>query len=202
MHLGVNLAIDKVVSNSLPNFSPVEVDYYLNRAVRSFCRQTQLALFEGSFVSQEDVRTLLKVKNVPYGNWVQNPKLSGSWKISVPHDLYLVTDFTIVGTSNQIGRFVSLQTLMEVSVSVTNRLNTLRQTMCTLEGGSVVFTSPWSLPNSSSAFIGYMRAPAKLSIENENSCDLPEHVHDRIVTIAVDEIMTDIKTLRPFDDRN
>jgi hypothetical protein len=201
MHLGVNVAIDKIATNSLPDLSPLEIDYYLNRAIRIFCRQTQLQLLEGSFSSQEDIRSLIKSESTPIANWTQNPKLAGSYRITLPTDLFLVTDFVIIAANNHIGQFVSLQTLMQVSKSVTNQMTTVRKAVCSLEGNDLVFIEPWQMQDPSQAVIGYMRAPEKVSLNDGSSCDLPEHTHDRIVTLTVNEIMTDIKLMRPPDER-
>ena len=204
MHIGFKVELDKIDSLQYPTFTADEIDYWLNRAIRSFVKTRYSGLnpkregFEQTQKRIDDLRTLVREVTVPCTT-------SGAIK---PNGYVLTNGFSNTAFSTatywlSLGEEV-LITLVDASTArqgvteVTaddyrfeidspyssyklhyNQAKPLRlfynNTIEFVSDGNYVVTE---------AYIRYIKSPVVVDLGTNTNCDLPEPTHDEIVSLA------------------
>jgi hypothetical protein len=212
MHTAFDLELDKSNSLQYPSFLPEEKDYWINRAIRKFVKTRYSGInskregFEQSQKRVDDLRSLVREYKIactttnaikPNGHILTNG-LTGSQFTATPYWLSLgeEVDITFTPTNPSL--------TMPVRVGVTDATaNDYRyklddptaayrlhydeaRPLRLFYNDTIEFISDgnYSIPY---AYIRFLKQP--LTVDGVNtpnvSCDLPEHTHDEVVSLAV-----------------
>jgi len=213
MHLAFRLQLDKTGMLELPAFEPEEIDFWLNTAIYRFAKtrftgSDKNLSFEEHLKRTEDLKTLVvETSIVPTGGTIK------------PHSYIadlsgLTTKWFILGEEVLI-RYIKLG---EVGYT------TKRQgvTKCTIDTYRNHIDDPYSehvlhyeeakplrlvYQNTIELitdgnytityyYIRYLKRPITVSKTTPTNCDLPEHTHDEIITLATNMVLENIEQPR------
>jgi len=204
MHTAFRLELDKVNSLQYPDFTSVEIDYWLNRAIREFVKTRYSGMnpkregFEQSQKRIDDLRTLVREVTIPC-------TIVGSIK---PHGYVLTDGFDNALFSTAV-YWLSLGEEVEIMLPGSIRIVS-GVTEVTADEYRFEIDNPYSpyivhynqakplrlFYNNTIEFITdgtysvlnaqvrYVKAP-EIVVYSTISCDLPEHTHDEIVSLSV-----------------
>jgi hypothetical protein len=209
MHIGVHLGVQKVAANVLDDYLPEEVDYYLNNAITTFVRQ-QYSLIKNEDRSPEAQYVNENLRTIIATTVLSNYSVVDYWGNSVaaqlPTDyLYYLNSYTNVGGTIKAHRLLQPKGLKDYIQSKSNK-PLFRELPTILENNRIIFVGDArdSLITSGvvnptlSAHLTYVKEPATVKFTaTKVNCDLPSSTHQAVVDIAVDLILTDLKSLRP-----
>jgi len=206
MHTAFRLELDKVNSLQYPDFTSIEVDYWLNRAIREFVKTRYSGLnpkregFEQTQKRIDDLRTLVREVTVPC-------TIIGSIK---PHGFVLTDGFSNVEFSTAGSYWLSLGEEVDLMLPGSIRIVS-GVTEVTADEYRFALDNPYSphivhynqakplrlFYNNTiefisdgtysvlNAYVRYIKAPIIVVYSTLIDCDLPEHTHDEIVSLSV-----------------
>ena len=213
MHIGVHLGVQKVAANVLDDYLTEEVDYYLNNAITAFVRQ-QYTLMKNEGRSPESQYVNENLRTIIATTELSNYSVVDYWGNSVaaqlPTDyLYYLNSYTNVGGTIKAHRLLQPKGLKDYIQSKSNR-PLFRELPTILENNRIIFVGDARdallvngvLNPALSIHLTYIKEPAivKFTVTKVN-CDLPSSTHQIIVDMAVDLILTDLKSLRPAQEQ-
>ena len=215
MHLAFRLQLDKSGALELPAFEPEEIDFWLNTAIVRFVKTrftgTDKNLsFEEHIKRTEDLKTLIVEETLDPSEDDSNKP--NAWIADL-------TDLTgdkwfILGEEVEI-QYIKLGD----SNSTTKRQGV---TECTVDTYRSHIDDPYSehILHYEEAkplrlvyqdtielmtdgnyiinhyYIRYLKRPAVVSLSGTDDCDLPEHTHDEVISIAVSMVLENIEQPR------
>jgi hypothetical protein len=213
MHLAFRLQLDKSGSLELPSFEPEEIDFWINNAIRRFEKNrafgTDKSLsFEEHIKRTEDLKTLVTESTI-------TPTVGTVKPHSYVADLSgLTTKWYTMGEEVDI-----VYTKLGDTTTTTKRQGV---TQCTVDTYRSHIDDPYSEHilhyeeakplrlvyqdkvelitdgnyTISHYYIRYLRKPTEVDIATDVDCDLPEHTHDEIISLAVSMALENIEQPR------
>jgi hypothetical protein len=215
MHTAFRLELDKVNSLQYPDFTSVEIDYWINRAIREFVKTRYSGVnykregFEQSQKRTDDLRTLVREVTIPCtitgaikpNGYVITNGFSNALFTAAPYWLSLgeEVDITTTGAS-PIRQGVTEVTADEYRFEIDNPYSTYRlhygnaKPLRLFYNDTIEFISDggYTINN---AYIRYIKSPVTVVYSTTN-CDLPELTHDEIVIGAVKLALENIEQPR------
>jgi len=215
MHTAIKQHLDKTSALELPVFEPVEIDFWLNDAIRKFVKtrysgmNTKRESFEETQKRTDDLRTLIK-------NFTETHTGLGSFPNSSYY--YLPVEGSSYGSEDY---WFALQE--EATISVGGTETRVGITECTLDEYKQKLDDPFSehklhygTAKPLRIFMGvqvnliydtgytvtdyhltYLRKPATVKVTaTAVNCDLPEHTHDEVVKMAASMMLENIEQPR------
>ena len=216
MHLAFRLQLDKSGKLELPSFEPEEIDFWLNTAIVRFVKTrfsgSDKGLgFEENLKRIEDLKTLIvETSVVPIAGTVKTP----SW----------VADLSLLTTKwFTLGEEVTIRYVKLGDSPTTFTTKKQGVTECTVDTYRSHLDDPYSehilhyeeakplrlvYQNKvelvtdgnytiTNYHIRYLRKPIAVSITVPTvNCDLPEHTHDEIISIATSMVLENIEQPR------
>lgn len=204
MHTAFKLELDKINSLQYPSFTTNEIDYWLNRAIREFVKTRYSGVnpkregFEQSQKRIDDLKTLVREVTVPC-------TATGAVK---PHGYILTSGFsnTVFSTATY---WLSLGEEVMITITATSATSRQGVTEITADEYRYEVDNPYSTYilhynqakplrlfynntiefitdgtySVTSAYIRYLKAP-NIVVYSSTSCDLPDHTHDEVVSLA------------------
>jgi len=205
MHTAFRLELDKVNSLQYPDFTSIEIDYWLNRSIREFVKTRYSGLnahrsaFEQTQKRIDDLRTLVREVNIPCtsvgstkpNGYVLTNGFSNTAFASAPYWLSLGEEVSLVlPDTSTVTAGVTEITADEYRAELDNPYSTYilhydqAKPLRLFYNNTIEFITDGTY-SVSSADIRYIKSPATVSFSGVVSCDLAEHTHDEIVSIAV-----------------
>jgi hypothetical protein len=226
MHTAFDLLLDKSNSLQYPSFLPEEKDFWLNQAIRKFVKTRYSGMnskhegFEESQKRIDDLRTLVREYKIacdtsgavkPNGYSLVGG-LTGSQFTTTPYWLSLGEETDITFTPVNPNLITPGLTTATIRVGVTDATaNDYRyklddptasyrlhydeaKPIRLFYNDTIEFISDgdYSIPY---AYIRFLKKPVTV-VYNTVDCDLPEHTHDEIVSLAVQEALEGIEQPR------
>jgi len=215
MHTAFRLELDKVNSLQYPDFNTTEIDYWLNRAIREFVKVRYSGVnpkregFEQTQKRIDDLKTLVRevtisctaVGAIKPNGFVLSDGFSNVVFSSASYWLSLGEEVLLsipgAGTLRQgVTEITSDEYPYEIESSYSsyrlhyNKAKPLRL----FYNNTIEFISDGTY-NITSAYIRYIKSPAVVIYSTVN-CDLPEHTHDEIVSLAARLVLENIEQPR------
>jgi hypothetical protein len=214
MHLAFRLQLDKSGALELPAFEPEEIDFWLNTAIVRFVKTrftgTDKNLsFEEHLKRTEDLKTLVVEETIVPADGTIKPN-------SYIADLDDLSEekWFILGEEVDISR-----TILGASTPTIKRQGI---TQCTVDTYRSHIDDPYSehilhyeeakplrlvYQNTIELitdgnytipfyYIRYLRKPTEVDVTTDTDCDLPEHTHDEIISIATSMVLENIEQPR------
>lgn len=220
MHQAFKLELDKSNALEYPNFLPEEIDFWLNKAIKTFVKtrysgwNVKKKGFEESQKRIDDLRTLvcedqlvpvIDTDNTSYLDDITAYRVDLTTTTN-PYWFCLGEEVAIRYTDcNNVSRerrqFVIETTLNSYAREIANPFSEYR-----LEGGRAkplrlfignyveLITDGNYVPIL--YYINYLRRPVDVSITTPTDCDLHEETHDEIVSLAVNMVLENIESTR------
>lgn len=210
-HLAFKLGLDKSDSLNYPDFRPEEIDFFLNQAQERLVKQRyglnnpKKQGFEETQKRTEDLKGIVKpVTIVPTANNPSENKPNGVF-VTLPSDLWLI-----------INEEVSLTYLNPKGVSTTSRIKVKPtkhddydnlildpfnkpyegEVVRLMIDGKVELITGASTQTINNYYLRYIKKPDPISLSNNTTTDLSEHLHDEIVMEACRVVIEDIESKR------
>lgn len=205
MHTAFRLELDKVNSLQYPDFTIIEIDYWLNRAIREFVKTRYSGInpkrdsFEQTQKRIEDLRTLVREVTVPCtiigatkaNGYVLTSGFSNVVFTSDPYWLSLGEEVELMlpGSIRLISGVTEV-TADEYKAEMDNPYSTYilhynkAKPLRLFYNNTIEFITDgtYSVLN---AIIRYIKKPQTVSYNTSTNCDLPEITHDEIVSLSV-----------------
>jgi hypothetical protein len=218
MHTAFRLELDKVNSLQYPDFTAVEIDYWLNRAIREFVKTRYSGVnykregFEQSQKRIDDLRTLVREVTIPCGTSGMKPNgwslLPGFNHPSFDTEPYWLSlgeevDVFIIDSSTTIRQGVTEVTSDEYRFEIDNPYSTYRlhyghaKPLRLFYNNTIEFISDDNY-RVSNAYLRFLKKPAIVNSLSTPvvSCDLTDLTHDEIVSLAVKLVLENIEQPR------
>jgi len=204
MHIAFKLELDKIDSLQYPGFTTNEIDYWLNRAIREFVKTRYSGInskregFEQSQKRIDDLRTLVREVTVPCtitgaikpNGYVLTNGFSNAQFSTAVYWLSLGEEVSITPTGGStIRQGVTEVTYDEYTYEVDNPYSTYilhygkAKPLRLFYNNTIEFISDGNY-TVNNAYIRYIKSPIIVVYSTVN-CDLPEHTHDEVVSLAV-----------------
>lgn len=206
MHTAFRLEMDKVNSLQYPDFTAVEIDYLLNRAIRQFVKTRYSGVnpkgesFEQTQKRIDDLRTLVREITVactnvgsikPNGYVITNGFNNASFATQ-PYWLSLGEEVQLVlpGSGGTITTGVTEITADDYRAELDNPYSPYilhynqAKPLRLFYNNTIEFITDGTY-SVSNAIIRYIKSPQIVSYSLATSSDLPEHTHDELVSLAV-----------------
>lgn len=222
MHIAWKLELDKSSALELPSFEPEEIDYWINRGIRQFVK-TRISGsmtgkgFEMNMKRIEDLKTLIVTASfedpdlLSYADYGDTNKHEDSYIV----DISSITDTKWYTLNEDV-------TISYTSISGDTETKWQGITQCTMDTYYSHLNDPYSehrlhyeeakplrLMESDTVElttdgnysitkyrIKYIELPQEVSYSDDIDCNLPEHTHDEIVTLAVNMALENIEQPR------
>jgi len=211
MHINVKVELDKTSSLELPSFETEEIDYWLNQAIETIIdhcysgfNRTQTG-FEETQKRIDDLGTLIT-------NPVTiSPSVSSTYlyEFDLPSD-YLYDVLTeaqinfVDNNGNSVTKTVPCNTTKSDSLSIKRRRDPFSehnlyldeaQPLKTVRDSDIVITTDGNY-TVTSLYLTYIKEPTVVNYTASTDCDLPDHVHSRVVKTAVNKMLENIESQR------
>jgi len=216
-HVAVKLGLDKTSSLELPAFEPEELDFWINKGISKFI-DVAYKTFEETQSITESIKTL--VEEDIFATY------SGSYGNANKENCYTADIFDPSVYRYALGEEVNIVYLDSIS----NEYKTKRQgvTEASQESYRHFLDNPFSEHrlhydeakplrlfvqnyvelisdenySVTDYIIRYLRNPATVSLSGNVDCDLPSHVHHKIVDIVVSMLLENIESSRHQEFEN
>lgn len=212
MHIGFKVELDKTSSLELPSFEPEEIDYWLNLAQKQYVEErvniyNQSTNEEKVIIKiQDDIRPLFSYDTLTIASESLDDLSNDYWFLQ---DIYV----TISKTSTEFGDTLSNET---VPCDIINETD-VKKYMETPTHKPYFDRPKFVMSNNSSGYLNiivdafttlgtvadvfYIRKPIEMSIDlttpaNSIDCELPEHTHHNIISLAVKLALENIESTR------
>ena len=198
MHIGVNLRVDRVSSNSSEGFLPDEIDYYLNRAIEQYIKQQYSIIKDETKDLQnqyvvENLRTIIKSQGITLGT-----PTATVIPFDIPNDYYYYLALQYISDGKL--RNTTLRTPKGLKPYLTTATNSplFREYPFIIENTQIkVYVNQNDIQTSPEANLSYIAKPTVVELDvdtpaNNVNCNLPEHTHVEIVDIASQLLLQDI----------
>lgn len=216
MHIAFRLELDKVNSLQYPDFTTVEIDYWLNRAIREFVKTRYSGVnykregFEQSQKRTDDLRTLVREVTIPCtmegaikpNGYVLTDGFSNAQFETDIYWLSLGEEVQITPTGGvAIRQGVTEVTSDEYRFEIDNPYSTFRlhygnaKPLRLFYNNTIEFISDGGY-TVNNAYIRYIKVPAIVDYITTTNCDLPELTHDEVVILGVKMVLENIEQPR------
>lgn len=223
MHIAFDLLLDKTNSLQYPSFLPEEKDFWINQAIRKFSKtrysgtNSKREGFEQSQKRIDDLRTLVRELTIPCTTvgaikpnaYVLTNGFTNALFTTTPYWLSLGEEVDI----HFIPSLTANKTPITKRVGVTSATaNDYRwklddptaayilhydeaRPLRLFYNDTIEFITDgnYSVTN---AYIRFLKKPTTVSLSTLVSCDLPEHTHDEVVSLAVQMALENIEQPR------
>jgi len=206
MHTAFRLELDKVNSLQYPDFTSIEIDHWLNRAIREFVKTRYSGMnpkkegFEQTQKRIDDLRTLVREVTVPCTT-TESIKSNGYILVDGFNNTEFLTDpywlslgeeveLMLPGAVSAIVTGVTEVTADEYRAELDNPYSSYilhynqAKPLRLFYNNTIEFITDGTY-TISNAKIRYIKAPLTVSYSPAVNTDLPEHTHDEIVSLAV-----------------
>lgn len=214
MHIAVITQLEQVASYSFADFKPEEIDYYINRSISKWLRAKQSVIRDSEQSSpelvsiSEDIYTLLKTVIFnripgPTEGTLSNSGIYENASIAqlstIPDDdfyLYVLSRTQIDGEWKN-NRLVTPTDFIGYTQTASDQPY-FRNPPVTIQGNNLLVLRSVEDVLINSFVLLYIKTPDKVLLDrntpaNSVNSDLPEHVHDDIVDLTVQSMLTDIR---------
>lgn len=227
MHIAFKLELDKTESLQYPAFLSEEIDYWLNRAVKQFTKTRYSGInpkgqgFEQSQKRIDDLRKLIREITVPCTNvnaikpnsYILTDGFNNVAFTDNPYWMSLGEEVTISYTSTTSNRGSrATKRVGVIDITADNYRAKIDDPLSDhilhydeakplrlFYNDTIEFITDEQY-SVTEAFIRYIKRPAEVSYTNNIDCDLADHTHDEIVSLAVKLALDNIEQprLQPY----
>lgn len=214
MHLAFRLQLDKSGALELPAFEPEEIDFWLNTAITRFVKtrftgSDKSISFEENLKRTEDLKTLIVEETiVPTGGTVKPNSYIADLSGLSENKWFIISEEvdirrTILGENSPSNKRQGVtkctadtyrshlddpysEHVLHYEEAKPLRL-VYQDTIELITDGN--YTIPYY-------YIRYLRKPTEVDVTTDTDCDLPEHTHDEIISIATSMVLENIEQPR------
>lgn len=214
MHLAFRLQLDKSGALELPAFEPEEIDFWLNTAITRFVKNRFIGTnnsvsFEENLKRTEDLKSLIVEETiVPIAGTIKPTSFIADLSGLSENKWFIISEevdirCTVLGQSSATNRRQGVtqctadtyrshiddpysEHVLHYEEAKPLRL-VYQDTIELITDGN--YTIPYY-------YIRYLRKPTEVDVTVGTDCDLPEHTHDEIITIATSMVLENIEQPR------
>lgn len=209
MHVAVKLDLDKSDALNTPIFEPIEIDFWLNRAIRDFVKtrysgtNVKKESFEQTQKRIDDLRTIVNSTFVLLNSAVYPKPNSYRGDMSGVTDYWLSVgeevDITVGSVTTRVGVTQCTQDQYRNAIDDPFSEHILHygsaKPLRLFYGSYVELTSDGNY-TVDKFHLTYIKEPTTVSLSGSVDCNLPEHTHDEVVKLCVDTMLENIEQPR------
>ena len=207
MHTAVKQHLDKTTALELPVFETVEIDFWLNEAIRKFVKTRYSGVnpkresFEETEKRTNDLRTLINTTSISAG---QSETFPNGTPFTLPSEYWFAIqeEATIAEGAVTLGRFGITECtydeyrqklddpfsehILHYGAAKPIKLFDTTQVELVSDGNYTI----------SHYHLTYLKKPTEVEHTAPVNCNLPEHTHDEVVKLAANMMLENIEQPR------
>ncbi len=210
LHLNFKFGLDKIDSLNYPNFTSNEIDILLNQAQDRFIKQRygknnlKRESFEETQKRTEDLKTIVKATQISPSTYsTSNIETTARFYILPSDHAYIIQETVNVTYPDCNNQNVTTKALIKpvqhndydkIKTDPFNKPTNTKVLRLMVDGQVEL------IPNTGVTLgtyqLRYLKIPRRISLSTNDTCELPDDVHQEVVSTAVDIALENIESKR------